>query len=117
MKKACIASLILLTAIQASCGYTAFWPSDRFDSARWRSTKQDQRYRMVNDLMNRHLLIGLDRTQVEALLGPAGSWGLGRNYCTYVVKVGGGGFNQVFIVDVGFDEHIGRVATVRVRGD
>lgn len=109
--------MLLIIRLQTSCSRSDRWPTDRFDAAKWRSAKQEQRYKMVNDLIDRHLLIGLTPSELEQLLGPPTSWGLGRAYCTYVVKVGGTGFNQIFILDVGFDAATEKVVSARVRGD
>jgi hypothetical protein len=61
---------------------------------RWRGFEHDEsgcstRYQMTADLLERHRLVGMRRTEVESLLGPAESehwnelyphpgWGLGR---------------------------------------
>jgi hypothetical protein len=111
-----VAVMMLMICLQA-CSDTNSWPNDQFDSAKWHNTKQDQRYRMVNSLITRKLLIGLTSSEVEQVLGPPDSWGQAHEYCTYVVKVGGTGFNQVFILDLGFDAVSAKVISARVRGD
>jgi hypothetical protein len=72
---------------------------------------------MVTDLTNRHLLIGLNSDEVTRLLGPPGSWSSDHSNCSYLVKIGGPGFNKVYVLDVGFDRTTKKVVSTRIRGD
>jgi hypothetical protein len=111
-----IALLAVIIAVQASCGGPDSWPHERFDARRWRETKDEERYPMAQDLIDRRVLIGLNQPELQQLLGAPGFWGLKHEDCTYVVKLGGSGFDQVFILDVGFDPTTSKVASARVRG-
>jgi hypothetical protein len=72
---------------------------------------------MVNDLIDRHVLVGLTSDELERVLGPPGSRDPESGDYTYIVKLGGPGFNQVYILDVRFDAATKKVVSVRVRGD
>ena len=61
------------------------WPSTPFDHVVWLRTADASRYVMVRDIVDRQLLVGRTREQVEELLGPPGFGSPG--YITYIVKV------------------------------
>jgi hypothetical protein len=105
-----VVSLALLS-LPAGCG----WPHDHFDGTKWRGTPEAERYRQANDLISSNRLLGLTSNEVTALLGNPDP-GANTSMQSYVVKVGGSGFNQVFILDVRFDTS-GKVVKVFVRGD
>jgi hypothetical protein len=105
-----VASLTLLSLL-AGCG----WPHDHFDGATWRGAPEGERYRQVNDLISSNRLLGLTSNEVTALLGKPDP-DANTSMQSYVVKVGGSGFNQVFILDVRFGTS-GVVEKVFVRGD
>ncbi len=96
-------AVFLAILLQTSCSDSDLWPQDRFESTKWRSAKADQRYRMVNDLIDHRVLVGLTSDKLERVLGPPGSRNPESGDYTYIVKLGGPGFNQVHILDVGFD--------------
>ena len=78
--------LALLVGLSLICllivGFFLFFPSidnyllrTKFDSAKWKSqidihnVEKPEKLRMVDDLMKNYLLVGMDRKQVEELLG------------------------------------------------
>ena len=103
--------LIALLCLLAGCG----WHHDHFDAAKWRAAPEGERYRQVNDLISSNRLLGLTSNEVMALLGEPDR-GANTSMQSYVVKVGGSGFNQVFILDVRFSAS-GDAEKVFVRGD
>jgi|SRR5271165_1543248 len=102
---------LTLVSLLAGCG----WPHDHFDGMKWRATPEGERYRQVNDLISSNRLLGLTSNEVTALLGKPDP-GADTSMQSYVVKVGGSGFNQVIILDVRFDTS-GKVEKDFVRGD
>jgi len=72
---------------------------------------------MVKNLINRNLLVDKSPAEMEQLLDRPSSWGPDREYCAYVVKIGGAGFNKVYILQIDFQPTSKKVASVRVRGD
>jgi hypothetical protein len=109
--------ILALVCLQASCNSPDNWPRDRFDAKRWHSVKEDERYPMVYDLINRRILIGLTTSEMQQLLGAPSSWGLQRLYCTYVVKQEPTGWDHVFILHIDIDPKNDRVISARVRSD
>jgi hypothetical protein len=104
-----LASLTLLTLL-VGCG----WPHDHFDAAKWRAAPEGERYRQVNDLISSNRLLGLNSNEVTSLLGKPDP-GADPSMQSYVVKVGGSGFDQVFILDIRFGNS-GEVEKVFIRG-
>ena len=82
-----------------------------FDSARWKRDAVEEgerpdRQRMVHDLLDRGLVVGRSRAQLEALLGAPDSWfGQAEDEVVYVLGPGRGwGFStELFAVRVGAD--------------
>jgi hypothetical protein len=95
------------------------WPRESFDSARWRSSPHEQRYRQFRDLQDKHHLVGLTRGEVEALLGPPDSAASDGRYLVYDLKDGTNDrftFNAVYFARLWLDAQ-GRVSAVRVGAD
>jgi hypothetical protein len=90
------------------------WPRDEFDAAKWRAAPEGERYRQVNDLISSNILLGRNSTEVTALLGKPDP-GADSSMQSYVVKIGGSGFDQVFILDIRFGTS-GRVEKAFIRG-
>lgn len=105
----CLAALALL-ALLTACG----WPHDHFDGASWRAAPEGERYRQVNDLISSKILLGRTPTEVTALLGKPDP-GADSSMQSYVVKIGGSGFDQVFILDIRFGAS-GKVDEALIRG-
>lgn len=109
-----LVSIVLLSVSLCACDGPRTWPTEQFDAARWRATPEQERYQFAQDLVSSKRLIGRSKSEVTALLGPPSSEselpGL-----TYVIKVGGSGFDQVFILDIRFAD--GKVNEVLIRGD
>jgi len=84
MRKAMIGALVCCAL--AGCE-PVVPPSKHFDRETWLATPGTSRYVMVNDLVNRKVLIGMTRDQVNTLLGPA-SFDSPEypRYMTYVVE-------------------------------
>jgi hypothetical protein len=57
--------LLLVTAVISSCDT----PSRKFDSIEWKSGDASVRGGMAHDIMDRQLLDGKSRTEIEGLLG------------------------------------------------
>jgi hypothetical protein len=112
MRKFIIGALLLFAML--GCDGPERWPKDKFTAATWQSTPEQGRYRFVQDLLGSNALMGQTRAGVINLLGQPSSATEGGNIA-YVVKVGGKGFDQVYILDIRFDN--GTVTEALVRGD
>jgi hypothetical protein len=95
------------------------WPQRNFSPEEWSSTPENARYVFVKNLLKRNLLAGKTAPQVEKVLGhPSFDANTEASpYMTYVVKVGGEGFEQVFLLDIRFDPVSHRVIRSFVRAD
>lgn len=105
--------IVMLFSLCACEGPNA-WPKEEFNSANWNATAERERYKFVRDIVSSKKLIGINRREVVEMLGKPSSESDLPNLL-YVVKVGGSGFNQVFILDIRFAN--GKVNQVLVRGD
>jgi len=95
------------------------WPRESFDSARWRSSPHEQRYRQYRDLQDKHRLAGLTRAEIESLLGPPDSAASDGRYVVYDLKEGTNDrftLNAVYFMRVWFDRQ-GHVTEVRIGAD
>jgi hypothetical protein len=97
---------------------TDSWPRETFTATEWSRTAEVGRYVFVRDLLDRGLLQGKTLSEVKALLGVPSFDGLKApdHYITYVVKVGGRGFDQVFILDIRFNASTDKVEEAFIRG-
>jgi outer membrane protein assembly factor BamE (lipoprotein component of BamABCDE complex) len=83
------------------------WESELFHRQSWQASAEGKRYRFVNDLLERNLVIGKTREQVAALLGAPGFVSPDKRYVTYVVKgtrTGKLSFASVYVLHIEFDE-------------
>lgn len=60
-----LAALILTTSLFANC---SLWRLE-FDSAKWKTTSEMQKGRMVDDLSRRKLVVGKTKAEIIDLLG------------------------------------------------
>ena len=96
-----------------------FWPRETFDSNRWRQTPSEERYRQVNDLLNKHKLVGRSVSEVELLLGKPDNTAPDGRYLTYVLKSGERDrftFNFVYFLRLWVDSR-GTVSRAEVSSD
>ena len=112
MKKLVLICITLL--LFAGCEGPNGWPTEKFSSAEWQAAPEQTRYKFVRDLISSERLVGMNKSEVVTLLGPPSSESEVPNVI-YVVKTGGAGFNQVFMMDIRFAN--GKVNQVLVRGD
>ncbi len=66
--------LIFLALPISGCDDPYWWPNERFDSAIWKATKEGERYRFANDIVQRKILNGLSVDEVHKLLGDPGPY-------------------------------------------
>ena len=97
------------------CDNPKNWPMAEFDQSSWLRSTENERYRWAQDIIDRHLLDGLTRNQVIDLLGAPSSQNL--ESIAYIVKTGGSGFNQIYILDIRFKKYNNIVESYRIRGD
>ncbi len=71
----------------------------------------------ARDLIESQLLVGMPAAEVKAILGAPSSESDADHYFTYVLKTGGDGFNQVYVLDVKLNPATGAVERVTIRGD
>jgi hypothetical protein len=63
------------------------------------------------------MLLGKSTSDVQTLLGRPTSENNADHSLTYVIKTGGSGFNQVFVLDVRVNPKSDLVENVIIRGD
>lgn len=68
-----IVVLSLMGILLEGCDDTYWWPRDRFDSAAWKATSENERYRFARDILDRKIFIGMDVPEVENALGEPSS--------------------------------------------
>jgi hypothetical protein len=90
------------------------WPKDPFNEAVWARTTEGERYKVALDLRDRKVLQGKTAEEVKQLLG-APSYE-SKDYITYIVKIGGRGFNEIYLLDIRMNGS-GVVEKVLIRGD
>jgi hypothetical protein len=112
-----ISATLFLLVVLSACNGPAAWPKESFDAREWKETPESKRYVFAHDLVDRKLLNGKTLSEVTDLLGPPSSEKMSGNYLSYVVATGGIGFNQVFFLELRFDESGQRVEHVRIGGD
>ena len=109
---------ILIFVVAIGCGREqASWSSKEFAAEQWRATPESDRYVFARDLIDRKLLVGKPEQEVKELLGPPSSESEADHRFAYVIKVGGNGFDQVYILDILVDPSSGLVKKAYVRGD
>lgn len=78
----------------SSCGKITV---EKFDSYKWKNSNlnieenQDLRWNMMNDLRKKHKLVGMNKSEIEKLLGKFDSEN--RIYCSYYLGFTGTGIN------------------------
>jgi len=112
-----ISTTLLLLVWLCGCNGPERWPKEPFDAREWAKTPDTKRYVFARDLIDRKLLDGKTPAEVAALLGPPSSENPNAHAITYVIRSGGIGFNQVFVLDVRVDPTGGQVESVAIRGD
>ena len=96
--------------------YPTLWPAKAFSSAEWTKTPHGERYVFVKDIIDRDLLRSKSRSDVEGLLGKP-SAEIEKNRISYLVKIGGRGFKQVFSLEIQFNPATGLVERAFIAGD
>jgi hypothetical protein len=114
--KALLVALCLVVLFGCS-GEQDSWPRKQFSAEDWRMTAESDRYVFAHDLIERYVLIGKRPDEVKELLGTPSSEVTADHYFTYVIKTGGDGFNQVYVLDVKLNSATGAVERVTIRGD
>jgi hypothetical protein len=74
VRVACLAfvvmiALILLVPILRSEIFIYVGVHDRFNSTEWKAADHEERDRMLSDLLRKYLLVGMDKIEIETLLG------------------------------------------------
>ena len=92
-----------------------WWASSKFDQEAWKSTTEKKRYIYVKDLLRRDLLIGKSEEEVIDMLGQSESAPGAPSSAQYLIKVGGPGLSQIYVLDLRFTN--GKVSRAFVRGD
>lgn len=80
-----------------------FWPDEKFEPSRWRSTAHEERYRYFNDLKSSRRLNGVAGSDVVALLGEPDKKAPDGRYLEYMLKSGERdrfSFNAVYFMRV-----------------
>jgi hypothetical protein len=109
--------LLLMLSITGCMREQASWPTTRFDSQSWKLSEQGDRYVFVRDLLDRKLLLRKSSAQVHALLGKPSSIDPSKRQLSCLIKIGGSGFDSMYILDVLLDQPNGTVQEVGIRGD
>jgi len=88
-----------------------------FDVDTWSRTPEKERHALALDLVNRQVLDGKRPTDVIAMLGAPSSRNEVDHYLTYIVSAGGGGFDQVQVLEIRFNSADDTVKGAIIRGD
>ena len=113
-----VAKLFLLVIALIGCSDEPHsWPNQAFTASEWARTAEAGRYVFARDLVDSHALVGKPVGDVKQLLGPPSSDNSADHYFTYVIKAGGSGFNQIYVLDIRINPTSGVVESARVRGD
>ena len=88
--------LIYFGLIYAFLFFISRETSSDFDKSKWLVGDKESRFEMVDDIVDRKILIGKDTNQVKELLGKATSQDSSNQRWTYFVGTGGGGFGFLF---------------------
>jgi outer membrane protein assembly factor BamE (lipoprotein component of BamABCDE complex) len=92
--------LVLALQVLTACGdESTRWPINRFDPAKWATTKEESRFIYARDLVESKRLIGLSHKQVIELLGTPSYDDPQGDYVVYVLK---NGPKSVYGLDIRF---------------
>jgi hypothetical protein len=108
---------LLLIAVMGCSSEQTSWPKKKFVAEEWAKTAESERYPFARDIVESHVLVGKSASEVKQLLGAPSSESEADHYFTYIIKVGGDGFNQVYVLDVKVSPVTGKVESAIVRGD
>jgi hypothetical protein len=89
-----------------------------FETLNWKATPEAERFVFVDDIVRSNILIGKTKAEIIELLGKPSSTSEEppEDSLTYVVKVGGRGFDKVYFLDIRFEKK--KISTrVFLRGD
>lgn len=112
--KAFVATAALMFFIYG-CSESNSWSNKKFSKEDWKSSTANGRYFYTKDLIEKKILINLNKKEVADLLGRPDFTSDNPASMQYLIKTGGEGFDQVQILDIRF-EH-GKVTRVFTRGD
>lgn len=108
--------VLLCFLLITACGGPESWPNDSFTPETWKQAPAQERYRFAHDIRESKVLLGKSPAQVVQMLGKPDFESKDGTYVSYLLRTGGGGFDQVFVLDVKFDAgHT--VSEVNIRGD
>lgn len=116
MKKGIYFLCCFCLCLAAGCNEINDWPEDKFDSTIWQATAEEERYRFAKDLVSSKILEGLTRTQVIELLGVPSDESISERMY-YIIKQGGSGFDQVYVIELRLQENGNIIETYLIRGD
>jgi len=121
-----IIGAIAVLAVISVVGYAHFlsrfdrrWPTEAFDSQRWKAAPKEARYVYCKDLRQRGLLKSMTAPQVVGLLGEPDYRAPDGSYVTYIVKhrdAADIGMTAIYLLDVRFGA-TGRVERTLLRPD
>lgn len=85
----------------------------------WKAAPEAERYRFVDDLIDRKLLLEKREAEIERMLGPPSFSADDLSYVTYVVRLGKGQslFDTITLLDIRFDPSTHRCTKAFVRGN
>lgn len=88
-----LAGVLLALGVVSVLGYAYLqsrfergWPTERFDSQKWKASSKETRYVYCKDLGQRGLLMNLTAIEVAELLGEPDYRAPDGSYVTYIVK-------------------------------
>jgi outer membrane protein assembly factor BamE (lipoprotein component of BamABCDE complex) len=112
-------SIILFVAVFASGCSTEenSWPRTEFNATQWKASRDTERYVFAHDIIQKRLLEGKTREQVQEILGAPTTVDTSSRQLSYLIKEGGSSFNQVFTLDVILNSSSQTVEEVGIRGD
>lgn len=108
---------ILFALCIVACSDQSNWPHTTFSSEDWQRTPEAQRYKLVTNLLERHLLDGKSKAQVIELLGQPSDESVEPRSLAYIIKTGGNSFDQILILDIRFEDNWDHATLVGIRGD
>jgi hypothetical protein len=119
-KEKCMRPLLLMVLMIAALGCSSeqdSWPKKKFVAEEWAKTSESERYIFARDLTESHALVGKTASEVKQLLGTPSYDVEADHYFTYVIKIGGYAFNQIYILDVRVNPATGKIESAGIRGD